>query len=56
MKREILTDKELDMVAGGGKTPQIPSAGDREKFSSPAWLDNIKSEMNPAIHRITSTF
>ena len=48
MKREILTDNELDQVTGGRTTPQIPSAGAREKFSSPAWLDDIKSEMNPA--------
>ena len=48
MKREILTDDELDRVTGGRTTPQIPSAGDREKFSSPAWLDDIKGEMNHA--------
>ena len=48
MKREILTDNELDQVTGGRTTPQILSAGAREKFSSPAWLDDIKSEMNSA--------
>ncbi len=47
MKREILTDDELDVVTGGARSVQIPLSTD-EKFSSPAWLDDIKSEINPA--------
>ena len=48
MKRELLTDDELDGVIGGARTVQIPTATGSQKFSSPAWLDDIKSEMNPA--------
>lgn len=48
MKSERLTDAELDMVTGGCATPQIPIANGGEKFSSPAWLNDLKSEMNPA--------
>ena len=47
MKREIITDNDLDVVTGGARSVQIPlSTG--EKIFSPAWLDDIKSEMNPA--------
>lgn len=49
MKREILTDDELNMVTGGARTVPIPIAtGGNGKLSSPAWLDDIKREMNPA--------
>lgn len=48
MKREILTDDELDGVAGGARSVPIPQATVSEKFSSPAWLEDIKSEMNLA--------
>lgn len=51
MKREILTNDELDRVIGGAQAVQIPTATDtteNEKFSSPAWLEDIKSEMNLA--------
>ena len=48
MKREILTDDELNVVTGGARAVQIPQATGGEKFSEPAWLDDIKSEMNPA--------
>jgi len=48
MKRELLTNDELDGVTGGAPTVQIPTEEGSQKFSSPAWLDDIKSEMNPA--------
>ena len=49
MKRELLTDDELDIVTGGARTVQIPNqAFVAEKSDSPAWLDDIKSEMNLA--------
>ena len=48
MKREILTDNDLDAVTGGARAVQIPPSMSGEKFSEPAWLDDIKSEMNPA--------
>ena len=48
MKRELLTDDELDGVTGGAPTVRIPTAAGGQKFPSPAWLDDIKSEMNPA--------
>ena len=51
MKRELLTDYELDRVIGGAQVVQIPTATgttEKEKFSSPAWLEDIKSEMNLA--------
>ncbi len=49
MKRELLTDDELDMVTAGARTAQIPNqAFVIEKTDSPAWLDDIKSEMNLA--------
>ena len=47
MKREeILTDDELDNVIGGTRTVQIPQLTHGEKISAPAWLNDIKSEMN----------
>lgn len=46
MKGKILTDDELDKVTGGVQTVQNSTAN--KKFSSPAWLEDIKSEMNPA--------
>lgn len=48
MKRELLTDEELDRVTGGTQTVQTSTATAGENFSSPAWLEDIKSEMNPA--------
>ena len=48
MKREILTDDELDVVTGGARSVRIPPSMSGEKFSSPAWLDDIKSEMKIA--------
>ena len=48
MKRELLTDDELDKVIGGAQAVQISTATYNEKFSSPAWLEDIKSEMNPS--------
>ena len=49
MKRELLTDDELDIVTGGARTVQIPQqAFVAEKTDSPAWLDDVKSEMNLA--------
>ena len=48
MKRELLTEAELDRVTGGAPAVQISTATEGEKFSSPAWLEDIKSEMNPA--------
>ena len=48
MKGEFLSDDELDRVVGGVPAVQISTATDKEKFSSPTWLDDIKSEMNPA--------
>ena len=48
MKREQLSDAELDLVTGGNTTSQIPFTNSSETFSSPAWLDDIKSDMNPA--------
>lgn len=48
MKRELLTDDEFDSVTGGAQEVQISTATAGEKFSSPAWLEDIKSEMNPA--------
>ena len=48
MKREILTDDELNVVTGGARAVQRPPSLSVQKFSSPAWLDDIKSEMNPA--------
>lgn len=48
MKRDILTYNELDRVTGGARTVQISTATGNEKFSSPEWLEDIKSEMNPA--------
>ena len=41
-------NSQLDVVTGGSQTVQIPKATGDKKFSSPAWLDDIKSEMNPA--------
>ena len=49
MKREeILADDELDNVIGGAQTVQIPQSTRGEKLSVPAWLNDIKSEINPA--------
>ena len=49
MKRELLTDDELDMVTAGARSVQIPNqAFVAEKTDSPAWLDDVKSEMNLA--------
>lgn len=48
MKGEFLSDDELDRVVGGAPAVQISTATDKEKFSSSTWLDDIKSEMNPA--------
>ncbi len=47
MKRELLTDEELDRVTGGAQAVQISPTTGNEKFSPPAWLEDIKSEMNP---------
>lgn len=48
MKRELLTDEELDRVTGGAQSVQISTNPADGKFSSPAWLEDIKSEMNTA--------
>ncbi len=48
MKRDLLTDDEFDRVKGGTQAVQISTATYNEKFSSPAWLEDIKSEMNPS--------
>ena len=49
MKRELLTDDELDMVTAGARTVQDPNqAFVAEKNDSPAWLEDIKNEMNLA--------
>ena len=49
MKRELLNDDELDQDTGGARTVQIPQqAFVAEKSDSPAWLEDIKSEMNLA--------
>jgi bacteriocin-like protein len=47
MKRELLTDEELDQVTGGNNNPQVLAKNER-KFSSPAWLDDLKRDKNPA--------
>ncbi|MBQ7197858.1 MAG: hypothetical protein IJS29_01200 [Selenomonadaceae bacterium] len=46
MKRGLLTDDEFDRVTGGVQEVRISTASADEKFSSPAWLEDIKSEMN----------
>ena len=47
MKREeILADDEPDNVIGGAQTVQIPKSTHGKKLSAPAWLNDIKSEMN----------
>ncbi|MBR2519539.1 MAG: hypothetical protein IKE46_07130 [Selenomonadaceae bacterium] len=46
MKRELLTDDELDAVTGGTQIPQATSVP--EKVSAPAWVDDIKQEINRA--------
>jgi len=47
MKRELLTDDELDMVTAGAQIAQVPQqAFVTEKTDSPAWLEDVKSEMN----------
>lgn len=48
MKREILTDDELYRVTGGAQAVQISNEPAGKNFSSPEWLEDIKSEMNPA--------
>ena len=47
MKREILTGDELDVVTGGARSVKIPTSMS-QKFSSPARLVDIKSELNSA--------
>lgn len=47
MKREeILADDEQDNVICGIESEQKPQTTHGEKLSSPAWLNDIKNEMN----------
>ena len=56
MKREILTDDELDMVTGGRTTPQILSAGAREKFSSPAPAEFVSVNQGSFMQKLKGIF